>query len=62
MKRGDILKLKAFICAFFAAAAMQITAYADTYDTINVSGVPSVGETFVVTVKVVSDSVLRVEE
>lgn len=50
------MKIHTFALALAAAAAMQITAHADTFDTISVNDSPSVGDTFTVTIRIDSDS------
>jgi len=50
------MKISTFGTALAAAALFQLTAYADTTDTITVSGTPAVGETFTVNIRIESDS------
>lgn len=50
------MKKRIFALVIGLAAAMQLTAYGDTYDSISVSGTPTVGDTFTVTIKVTNDS------
>ena len=50
------MKISTFGTALAAAALFQLTAYADTTDTITVSGIPAVGETFTVNIRIESDS------
>ncbi|MCR5541092.1 MAG: cadherin-like beta sandwich domain-containing protein [Ruminococcus sp.] len=50
------MKISTFGLAIAAAAAVQLTAFADTTDTITVSGSPAVGETFTVNIRIESDS------
>ncbi|SFC99543.1 cadherin-like beta sandwich domain-containing protein [Ruminococcus albus] len=50
------MKISALGIAIAAAALMQLTAYADTTDTISVNSTPAVGENFTVTVRIESDS------
>lgn len=50
------MKISTFGTALAAAALFQLTAYADTTDTITVSGTPTVGETFTVNIRIESDS------
>ncbi|MBE6868538.1 MAG: hypothetical protein E7494_07200 [Ruminococcus albus] len=50
------MKISTFGTALAAAALFQLTAYADTTDTITVSGTPAVGETLTVNIRIESDS------
>ncbi|MBO4865372.1 MAG: cadherin-like beta sandwich domain-containing protein [Ruminococcus sp.] len=50
------MKISTFGIAIAAAALMQLTAFADTTDSIIINGTPAVGENFTVTVKIESDS------
>lgn len=49
------MKKRTLVFFIGLAAAFQLTAYGDTYDSLTVNGVPDIGDTFTVTVSVTSD-------
>ncbi|WP_294470173.1 cadherin-like beta sandwich domain-containing protein [uncultured Ruminococcus sp.] len=49
------MKLRSLAAALLTAAVIQLTAYADTYDSITVDNSPNTGDTFTVSININSD-------